>query len=413
MNKSILDASLSTSEHEDYVRTIVALELQRREEQKRFTEQQEGSGFSSSNDTPNSRNANTVSSGKSTFRVDDNPQPSSSRAQPGQKQTTRVIMSRKGPSDRHGRSSLDTSSSHGGERSRAPRTKTLVNLSLVHHPSSKPHQSNKPSNMPGIRPSDSSDPSPLSNSDSEIQNHPSTELQLFFLKPQVIDFSDKIELHWSMQDANMQQFAIHEYMAKNEKDGLPSVIDMLHQLHTYEQTMVDSETSKVDGGSVLSLKRTKTDIPCRDMLFKAVPGLQFVIQRQGRQARHPSLSSSLGRVHYHRVSYEPASMKLPAMSRPRKDDDDFENSEEGPVATPSLLHSSLSRVNYKRVSQAQPRRYRLAKSGPEVAENKKALTSELTPALTPDNVGDGQEDNEAEALVTELLVKYTILSGNS
>lgn len=35
LNKRMFDASLSTSEHEDYVRTIVALELQRREEQEK------------------------------------------------------------------------------------------------------------------------------------------------------------------------------------------------------------------------------------------------------------------------------------------------------------------------------------------------------------------------------------------
>ena len=34
------------------------------------------------------------------------------------------------------------------------------------------------------------------------------------------------------------------------------------------------------------------------MLFKANPGLQFVIQRQVRQDRHSSPFSSLGGVHY-------------------------------------------------------------------------------------------------------------------
>lgn len=108
------------------------------------------------------------------------------------------------------------------------------------------------------------------------------ELKLFLLKPIVKDFFDKVELSWSVQNTETQALAIRRYMANHEQEGLPSVIEMLHDLHAYEQAMVDSEMSKYPEGAVLSLRRTKTDIQHRDMVFKAVPGLQFVVQHVRR-----------------------------------------------------------------------------------------------------------------------------------
>lgn len=117
------------------------------------------------------------------------------------------------------------------------------------------------------------------------------ELDLFLLKPVVQDFFDRVELSWSVQNTRMQPLAIRKYMADHEKEGLPSVIAMLHDLHAYEQEMVDSETSKYPEGSVLSLRRTKTDIQHRDMVFKAVPGLRFVVQHVIRPFPIPELAS--------------------------------------------------------------------------------------------------------------------------
>ena len=108
------------------------------------------------------------------------------------------------------------------------------------------------------------------------------ELQLFLMKPIVQDFFDKIELTWSVHNPKMQDSAIRKYMAKNEDDGIPSVLDMLHTLHDYERTVVDSKMhDRVSGceGSLLSLKRTKTEILHRNITLKDVPGLQFVVER--------------------------------------------------------------------------------------------------------------------------------------
>ena len=118
----------------------------------------------------------------------------------------------------------------------------------------------------------------------QTQSTHNSELQLLLLKPLVEDHYDRIELRWTVQDTKMQPLAIHEYMNKNEKDECPSFIEMLQQLHAYEQEVIDAQMLKDSGRSVVSLKRTTTDIRSRDMLFKAVPGLQFVVQCHARQS---------------------------------------------------------------------------------------------------------------------------------
>lgn len=111
-----------------------------------------------------------------------------------------------------------------------------------------------------------------------------TELRLFLLKPIVKDFFDKIELTWSLQNTNLHRLAIRKYVDKNEQDGLPSVLDMLETLYAHEHEVVEKELSgSSHGSSILSLKRTRTDIQHRDILFKGVPGLQFVVEREVSQ----------------------------------------------------------------------------------------------------------------------------------
>ena len=113
---------------------------------------------------------------------------------------------------------------------------------------------------------------------------------MFLLKPIVRDFFDKIELTWSVQNTKMQDTTIRKSMAKHKKDGMPSVLDMLHTLHDYEQTVIDSEVHGRGLGpeeSLLSLKRIKTDIRHRDITLKDVPGLQFVVERETRPPGPP------------------------------------------------------------------------------------------------------------------------------
>lgn len=246
LSKRMADASLSTREHLDFVRAIVALELQQREDRTKSTKQGELLSISSSNDTPNDGTANTRSPGEGTLE-------------------------------------LDPFAIPGVGRSRGLETQIVGNLSLPASPGSTLPWTEKPRNGGEIPTIDSSYKSPPSDGDSETQTNHNTELELYSLNPVVKDLFDRIELRWTVENTNVRPLAIREHMAENEKNDLPSVVEMLQQLHAYEQAVVDSETSRHSGGSVLSLKRTKTDIRSRDMFFKAVPGLQFVVQRQVRQ----------------------------------------------------------------------------------------------------------------------------------
>ena len=283
LSKRMADASIPSSEHQDYVRAIVALELERREESKNSTGQPGRPRRPNSNDTPNAENANTISSGDHSLNSGCNPQQSSSLAQARGKHTVEVNKSQKGFSDTNVRGLLDTSTGTGVGRSKGLEPEDILKLPLVTSPGSKFPRTNENSKVHEDRTNYFSNPSPSSDKDSETQKNHDTELQLFLLKPIVKDLFDRIELRWSVQNSNMPPLAVREHMAKNEKEDIPSVVETLQQLHAYEQAMVDSETYRDSGGILLSIKRTKTDIQSRDIILKGVPGLQFVIQRQIRQ----------------------------------------------------------------------------------------------------------------------------------
>lgn len=283
LSKRMADASISMSEDHDFVRAILALELQRREKRTDSEKQQEVSRSFSPNDKPNIGNANTMLQGEVTLNPGRNPQPSASLVQASWNSTAGIHESRKTSLDRLAGNLLDPVDSSGVGQPRNLETQNVVNIPLATSPGPKLPQTDENSNVLENRAIDSSGKSLSPDDDSKTQTNHNTELQLFLLKPIVRDLFDRIELRWSVQSTKMPPVAIREHMAKNEKNDLPSVVEMLQQLHAYEQAMVDSETSKHPGGSVLSLRRTKTDIRSRDMLFEAVPGLQFVVQRQVRQ----------------------------------------------------------------------------------------------------------------------------------
>ena len=118
------------------------------------------------------------------------------------------------------------------------------------------------------------------------------ELQMFLLKPVVKDYFDKIELSWSVRNTKMQQSEIRKQMTKNERDNLPSVMDMLEDLHASEQATIEKIIADMESyafgsaAELIALKRTKTHISHREMVFQDVPGLQFIVQ-QDRSQRQP------------------------------------------------------------------------------------------------------------------------------
>ena len=130
-----------------------------------------------------------------------------------------------------------------------------------------------------------------------------SELQMFMLKPVVKDFFDKIELTWSIQNPKVPPSVIQKHLICMEADRLPSVVDMLETIYDHEHSMIDAHQGQ---GNLLSLKRTKTDIQHRDIVFKDVPGLQFVVEprrelkdfRETKESRDPENVVK----HSHRVS---------------------------------------------------------------------------------------------------------------
>ena len=281
LNKWMADTSMSSNEHQDVIRAIVALELDRREERTDSTAHQKVPKLPSSNNAPDIGISSRMPPAETVLNLHQN-RSSSAFGQP----TGHVAM-------------LGADFTISGQE--FPSTRDKISRHPIASPGAglprgmgvplEPFHGKKSPEDVIMNPL----PSSVSNG-----NPNGSELQLFLLKPLVQDLYDRIELRWTVQHTNMQPPAIREYMDKNEKDGLPPVVEMLQQLNAYEQEMVESETPKDSGKSILSLKRTTTDIQIRDMLFKAVPGLQFVVQRHaGRSLRQ---GEGLLRQIVHRVS---------------------------------------------------------------------------------------------------------------
>lgn len=109
-------------------------------------------------------------------------------------------------------------------------------------------------------------------------------IHLFLLKPVVENFFDKVELTWLLQHIPMPESAIHRYLDQQTYEGY-DVFDMLHKLHPYEKNILGGVIFGIDmstEGSLLSLKRTQTTTYHRDITFRDVPGLQFVVRREDR-----------------------------------------------------------------------------------------------------------------------------------
>lgn len=134
----------------------------------------------------------------------------------------------------------------------------------------------------------------------EVSSGADPELRMFMLKPIVKDYFDKIELSWSVQNPRMHVSAIKNHLKRMETDSLPSVMDMLETLYDHEHSIIDVHQGQ---GELLSLKRTKTDIQHKDIVFKGVPGLQFVVE--------PKRTPTTSKITTH------SSVRLPEVSRSR------------------------------------------------------------------------------------------------
>lgn len=113
-------------------------------------------------------------------------------------------------------------------------------------------------------------------------------LDLFLLKPVIRDIVDVIQLSWKIHQAQMKQVEVQKHIIKIEKEGHQAVFESYHELHSHEHIAIDSEIAKAGvGASLVSLKRTTSNLWHRDIYFKGVPGLQFVVERVAQRPSFP------------------------------------------------------------------------------------------------------------------------------
>lgn len=107
-------------------------------------------------------------------------------------------------------------------------------------------------------------------------------LTFFLMKPIIKDLGEVIQLSWKVHNFQMQQAQIRSQVIKNEKEGLPLVHEVCQGLHAHEHAALEgliAGTSVGSNVSLQSLKRIYIDMKHRDILFKGVPGLEFVLER--------------------------------------------------------------------------------------------------------------------------------------
>ena len=114
------------------------------------------------------------------------------------------------------------------------------------------------------------------------------------MKPVIQDLVDVIQLSWKIHKLQVQQSEIQKQMTKIEDQGLPLVSDIYQNLYTYEHTAIETQFKRFGtGASLASLERTFSDLKHREILFKGVPGLRFIIEYEapaGRAPGRPSVS---------------------------------------------------------------------------------------------------------------------------
>ncbi|KAL8658242.1 MAG: hypothetical protein Q9226_001152 [Calogaya cf. arnoldii] len=118
-------------------------------------------------------------------------------------------------------------------------------------------------------------------------------LRFCLMKPVIQDLGDVIQLSWKIHSVLMQQAEIRNQISKNEEEGLPLVNEVFQNLYAHEHAALEDTISK-DGASfdvsLRSLKRIYIDLTHREILFKGIPGLEFVLERTIQQPFPQSLS---------------------------------------------------------------------------------------------------------------------------
>ncbi|KAL9631430.1 MAG: hypothetical protein Q9164_005898 [Protoblastenia rupestris] len=109
------------------------------------------------------------------------------------------------------------------------------------------------------------------------------EQQIFFLKPILQDWFDKIVLSWTVQNPKLSGNAIAKHIKQHEKAGLYGMVKTLENLHPFEQKVVESAIANCRTRvEVAFALRTTSDLSARNIRLQGVPGLHFVVETNTR-----------------------------------------------------------------------------------------------------------------------------------
>ncbi|KAL8803964.1 MAG: hypothetical protein Q9182_002836 [Xanthomendoza sp. 2 TL-2023] len=114
----------------------------------------------------------------------------------------------------------------------------------------------------------------------EIQTEKRTLLHLYLVKPSVRDDYDGVFLSWSVHEMKVPQSDIQEHLTKNREEGLPTVLDAYPNLSRHEHEAIRIQLEQWFRSSLISLKRTYTDLMHRGIVIDKVPVLQFVLMNE-------------------------------------------------------------------------------------------------------------------------------------
>ena len=226
------------------------------------------------------------------------------------------------------------------------------------------------------------------------------ELQMFLLKPLISELSQLIELSWTVRDTNMQQSEVRKQLAKYEQENLPPVLEMLETLHSDEHDAVDALISQYHDSldepkpQLIALKRTKTNISLRDMIFQGVPELQFIIQLV--RSQNPSVRDSIRASRRRGTGFITNRRHL----RPYADDYDCDYSDEDSRPREEWFYEKRKRHFYDPEKEVGAREWykeeTLLKDAKEAEENEEE---------------ESMKSVDEDMVISELLGKYTTLYG--
>lgn len=132
-----------------------------------------------------------------------------------------------------------------------------------------------------------SNPTLRDNSNNKNQHEEPEVLDLWFIKPCIEDNfgrADGVFLYWIVYKLPIPQAEIQNLLDKDQQESLPPLVELLQDLTAHENASILKTIEDAGfGASLISLKRTHTDMSHRGILFKGVPGLQFAVMRKKSQ----------------------------------------------------------------------------------------------------------------------------------